>query len=244
MPSDSCPLNPKDVVREATSRPSMRTSTFRISSAMPSEKYSWSPSADRSANGSTAIEFSAAPSSIASSSTTATASAASSGTSRSTAMLATARTKRTIMTVLMRLPVCGVIDASRSISFSSFTPSGVSSKIQEKTTTNGNPSISIAMRNRNHSCGTFIASNNNSAACKINQEATTYTAATFVTFLRLSSCRNDIVLALRIEGYHVSTPSRCRIMSSTRWQATRTPSVSRSSGRVLPQSATASAQRG
>ena len=50
------PLKENDDVRPATFRPLTRASAFRISSAMPSEKYSWSLDGLKSANGSTAMD--------------------------------------------------------------------------------------------------------------------------------------------------------------------------------------------
>ncbi len=55
VPSE-LPLYAKDDVREATPRPSTRTSTFSSSSEMPSEKYSLSLSPLMLTKGSTAIE--------------------------------------------------------------------------------------------------------------------------------------------------------------------------------------------
>ncbi|MFT3912671.1 MAG: hypothetical protein QM704_00890 [Anaeromyxobacteraceae bacterium] len=54
--SSFLPLNWKDEVRPATRRPFTRASASRISSAMPSEKYSWSLAGLRSAKASTATD--------------------------------------------------------------------------------------------------------------------------------------------------------------------------------------------
>ena len=51
----------KEEVRPATFKSLTFASEFRISSEMPSEKYSWSLSGDISANGSTAIDADAGP---------------------------------------------------------------------------------------------------------------------------------------------------------------------------------------
>ena len=59
--TSSCrPLNANDDVRAATRSPGTRASWLRISSDRPSEKYSFSTSWLRFANGSTAIELSGA----------------------------------------------------------------------------------------------------------------------------------------------------------------------------------------
>ncbi len=50
------PLKENDDVRPATFRPFTRASAFRISSAMPSEKYSWSFDGLKSANANTAMD--------------------------------------------------------------------------------------------------------------------------------------------------------------------------------------------
>jgi hypothetical protein len=52
-------LNWNDEVRAATLNSGTRASTLRISSLMPSEKYSLSASPDMFTNGRTAIDFSA-----------------------------------------------------------------------------------------------------------------------------------------------------------------------------------------
>ena len=54
--SSFLPLKWKEEVRPATRSPFTRARAFRISSAMPSEKYSWSLAGLRSAKASTAME--------------------------------------------------------------------------------------------------------------------------------------------------------------------------------------------
>ena len=163
-------LNWKDDVRDATSRPATSTSTLRISSAMPSEKYAWSPSGERSANGSTAIDAADAAGGASTTAVPATGSPASSICCHT--VIATSTNSPMTMATSSLRPVSAVTLLSSGTSSVRTTPSGVSSYAQASTSATGKPISSSATIRLSNQAGRPSVSSSVVAICASTQPTT------------------------------------------------------------------------
>ena len=143
--SISLPLKANADDREITRSSGIFASRLSNSSAMPSDMYSWSLLGDMSTNGKTAIDLfpydptraSVRPSCRAESAIAA--SRDSESTNLSNAKYPSASASAIIMMRSSNLPVFNGTDRDRSTSLSLFSPSGVSSNTQAKTSTGIRP---------------------------------------------------------------------------------------------------------
>jgi len=130
---------------------------FRISSEMPSEKYSCSASALTLSNGSTAIDISSGPR----------------GHHLSPANISSPADRMLMMTKSIRRPVARVIDWPSGTSFSRLRPSGVTSTNQDTTRAIGKPMASTAMIQGPACSGRTLRSASVPATCTTSQAVTT-----------------------------------------------------------------------
>ena len=197
-------MNENDDVRASTCRPTVRASTLRISSLMPSEKYSFAASPDMLTNGSTAIECESTAGAAAdfavTASVVATTSAASrrgESTSLSKPKYVSASSSTTMIMRSMRRAVCGAIDSPGLTSASRLMPSGVNSNTQENTSIGTNPSASTMTMLRAIQSGAPNIGNTVPATCVSSQAPTRYNPAMRMTFRRLSSAKKLMRLGSR-----------------------------------------------
>ncbi len=177
----SWPLKENADVRAVMSNSGSCASELRISSVNPSAKYSSSGPLLMATKGSTATDFSAVTSTDSAGVGAEAASPLASIAGCVSTLFANlshtnqaSATTRTTMIVRSSLrPVCAVMELSRSTSFSSLMPSGVSSNAQAKTRMSGKPSASKTMTLLSTQSGAPKFSNANSATCATTHATTT-----------------------------------------------------------------------
>src|SRR4029079_2290605 len=156
-----------------TCKPTVRASTLRISSLMPSEKYSFAASPDMLTNGSTAIEcestLGAAAAFVAVTAwvvdTTSAASRRGESTSLSKPKYVSASSSTAMIMRSMRLAVCGAIDCSGGTSASRLSPSGVNSNTHENTSVGTKPRARTITMLRGNQSGAPNIGNTVPATC-------------------------------------------------------------------------------
>ena len=195
-------FNAKTEVRAATRSSRIFASTFRISSVIPSLKYSWSPSGLRSSNGSTAIDGRGSASgsenaSVTSADRSDVPESASAPVPRRPAHQAPAANSTTPASASrpagQRLLAGSATIASISPGAAAsilFMPPGASSNAQASTIATGNPRIRRATTNGTKVSGSRIASASGSATWMRPNATAPYTADTLKTLRRFSSAKN------------------------------------------------------
>src|SRR5712692_8495617 len=169
--SSLLPLNENDEVRPATRRPSTWASASRISSATPSEKYSWSFAGLMSANGSTAMDGA----------TAATARGRPRTAKYQISPGAAASRPIPTSTSVRRGPRTEAEGGVRSM------PAAPTSKIHARVTTMGNPTASATTTYETTASGQCIPWTTGSMICSTANAAMPYPTRARKTRLRFSS---------------------------------------------------------